>query len=367
MFWGLEKQDLTAFIVLLFCLIKLPQVLFGLAAISAIVVSLGLTNKNKNSTGFKMPDPFFFYILGVGLLCFLLYNIDINTIGTALSEVGIKIIWVFAAAILWILVNTHSVSVLVDKKVPFKTLLYADLTGNAYNNIIPFAGVGGEPYKVKVMSEYIGVNNASRVAVQNRLINSSTAFIFTSIMAIATVITLDLNTKVHNLFLAAGIISAIIGLAISFVSISNLPDKILSFVFKKSQFLKDYKIEQLPKKTFLIAAFWQLIGRALNMVEIYAIFIVLNFDPSLAHVLCISAFLSITGAVFFMIPQGLGVSEAGIQTAFSILGYDTSLGMTFGLIRRARVIFWALLGIAIHITYLIIEKSFSQQKTKEGI
>ena len=96
----------------------------------------------------------------------------------------------------------------------------------------------------------------------------------------------------------------------------------------------------------------------------WPIFYVLGLAPEFSSIITVSAFISMSGVIFFIIPQGLGVSEASVSTAFVFLGLGASVGLIFGLVRRARVIFWALLGVAIHVTILIIRKVSSQEMGK---
>lgn len=49
-----------------------------------------------------------------------------------------------------------------------------------------------------------------------------------------------------------------------------------------------------------------------------------------------------------MIPQGIGVNEAGLTAAFRILGWSTSDALALGLLRRARIVGWALMGLLLH-------------------
>ena len=313
-------------------------------------------NKKKKEKGFKFSASLFFYFLGALVLAALIYNLGFETITATLKEVGFSVFWVFASAILWVLVNSYAVSFLVNHQVPFKTLLYVDLTGNAYNNIIPLAGVGGEPYKIKILSEHIGLDRASRAMIQNRLINSTTSFFYTVFLVAVSLLYIDLEKNVYTLLLIAGCLSAVIGTVVSWLTLSSAPDRVSKFILQKSNLLKEYKAEPLSTRAFLWASFWQLIGRALNMVEIYLIFWVLGFDPYFSEVVFVSCFLSISSAIFFMIPQNIGASEAGVSTAFVLLGYSATLGLTYGLIRRARVIFWALFGVSLHLGSVLWEK-----------
>ena len=313
-------------------------------------------NEKKKKTGLRFTASLLFYFLGALILGWMIYNLGFETITATLKEVGYSVILVFASAILWVIANSYSVSFLVNHQVPFKTLLYVDLTGNAYNSIIPLVGVGGEPYKIKILSEYIGLDNASRAMIQNRLLNSTTAFFYTVFLVAVSLLYIDLEKNVYNLLLFAGCLSGVIGMAISWLTLSSAPDKVSKFILKKSNLLQDYREEPLSTKAFLWASFWQLIGRALNMVEIYLIFVVLGFSPMFSEVVFVSCFLSISGLVFFMIPQNLGASEASMSTAFVLLGYTAALGLSYGLIRRGRVVFWALLGVGLHLGSWLWEK-----------
>ncbi len=350
MFFGLEQQDTAALIAAIFCIANLPVPLFWLAAGAGLFITLGLVSAGrKRKAGFAMPDPFYFYMAGIILLCVLIYHMDLQTIAQSLQEVGWGVLWAFATAATWVLVNTWALSVLLKHQVPFRTVLYVELTGNAYNNILPLAGLGGEPYKVKVLSEHIGVDRAGRAVIQNRLIHSMTGLMFTAIMVFMSLLLVELESKLFTFLLIGGCIALVFSLSIGFVVMSSAPGRFSGYLLKKLKFLKEYKDEPLPKPDFLSAVFWQLMGRTCNLIEIYAIYVLLGFSPGLADLILVSTFLSITGAVFFLIPQGLGVNEASISTAFSILGYATTLGLSFGLIRRARVVVWALLGVALHL------------------
>ena len=79
------------------------------------------------------------------------------------------------------------------------------------------------------------------------------------------------------------------------------------------------------------------------------------------------ALLSLSSTIFFVIPQGLGVSEGSSSWAFKILGLGGELGLIFGLIRRSRVIFWAILGVAIHLTVLLIRRANNRRRVREVV
>ncbi|MBK9016434.1 MAG: flippase-like domain-containing protein [Saprospiraceae bacterium] len=87
----------------------------------------------------------------------------------------------------------------------------------------------------------------------------------------------------------------------------------------------------------------------------YAIFAILGYDPSMADIITIAGAIAVSASVFFM-PAGLGVNELGIASALTILGYPAALIISFSVVRRASVIFWALLGVALHATVTVAKK-----------
>jgi uncharacterized membrane protein YbhN (UPF0104 family) len=99
------------------------------------------------------------------------------------------------------------------------------------------------------------------------------------------------------------------------------------------------------------------------MVELLVIFSILGYSPSIIDLTAVAGMISTSATLFFIIPQGLGVNEIGISSALALLTYPASLGITFGLIRRARMIFWALFGLALHLGFSVV-KRFSLSRAR---
>jgi len=120
--------------------------------------------------------------------------------------------------------------------------------------------------------------------------------------------------------------------------------------------LADYRSNPIKKTVFLKALGFKMIGRLLSMVELLIIFLLLGFSPSFLDILTVMTVLTIGSSILFIFPQGIGVHEAGITGAFSILGYSAAMGLSFGLIRRARGLFWMIFGIALHLVVVLFNK-----------
>lgn len=372
-FWReFTKQDVTALLAFLLSIIFLYQVVFWMALIGTLVMAISISKKinsaqvNENQPNlFSKIDPVIFYLLGIVILCALIYNMDIETVTTSLRDVGKAVLWVFATAILWIICDTLCIANLLQYRVKFIDLIYNQLTGDAYNKIIPLAGLGGEPYKVKHLTNWLDWQTASRSVVQDRLIHSMSGILFT---CLATFITIGFGTLGSEyswlMGITAGILT-IIGGGMIWITLSTAPARIAGYLLKKLNLEHEFVPEQLPVGRFVVSLFFKMLGRALNLVEIYAIFVILGIQPEFLDLVAVAAFISFSATIFFVVPQGLGVNELGISAALVLLGHPAAFGLTFGLIRRARMIFWALFGVALHVTVIVAKKvKVSRQMVK---
>ncbi|MEM1324176.1 MAG: lysylphosphatidylglycerol synthase domain-containing protein [Bacteroidota bacterium] len=368
---GIDKQDVSAFIAFILCVVGLYKVMFWLVCIGSVVVAITITRtvnaKKKKKYALRAPDPILFYMIGVVILCLLIYNMEVEAVFESLSTVGGMIFLVFATAIPWIIANTLSTSNLIKHKIPFIDLLYIEITGDAYNAIIPLAGLGGEPYKIKSMTSWMSLEDASSAIVQNRLIHSLTGILFTAITVLITLSLVEMPEKLVIPMIITSCVLMVIGLLMSWATMTTVPTRLSGYILKKLKFLNEYRNEPLPFSRFIISFFFKMLGRALSLVEIYVIFILLGQEPHIAELITVVALLSLSSTIFFVIPQGLGVSEGSSSWAFQILGLGGELGLIFGLIRRSRVIFWAILGVAIHVTVLLIRRANNRRRVREVV
>ena len=298
----------------------------------------------------------FFYILGLGILAYLIYRMDVTTIGEALTSVGWNIIFVFLAAVPWMFMDTMSIYNLTNFKVPFFHTLFNQLTGNGYNAIIPLAGLGGEPYKVQHFSRWLELDFATRAIIQDRLLHMLSGTMYSSITAFALLFIAPLEPEVYSIVL----ITAVVFMAYSFlamwVTLSSAPTKFSGFILKKLKFLDQFRHERLSKRKFLMSFCFKMASRFLSMVEIYVIFKVFGMDPTFIEVLTVSGALFMSVSLGFFVPQGMGVNEYSMSYGFVLLGLDASLGLSGGLLRRARIIFWALFGVFLHLGSMLVNR-----------
>lgn len=297
-------------------------------------------------------------LVGVAILACLVYYMDVTILVNSFRMMGLKIFFVFGIALLWIFSNTYCLSLLLQHKIPFHHILYTQITGDAYNVITPLAGVGGEPYKAKHLSNWVTLDTASEAIFRDRLIHSLSGILYTSLSMVVVLLFVPLEKKYLLAFSIIGIVLLVLSILFSFLILSNAPTKYFGTLLKKLKVLKNYKSNPLGKVLFFKALGFKLLGRVFNLVEFLVIFVLLGIQPSLLELVTISALLSLSSTLLFIVPQGIGVNEAGISGAFQLVGRSADLGLSFGLIRRARVLFWALLGMVLHVLFVFFNKRY---------
>jgi len=311
--------------------------------------------QKKQSPRLK-PKSLAFYTIGLVILGYLIYRLDVSTIGQSFKTIGTGIFYIYLAFIPRLILGTLCIHNLIHRKVSFWTTLYNQLTGNSYNNIIPLAGLGGEPYKIQHFSKYVGIEFATKAIVRDRMIHMLTGTLFSSLSAFTMVSLIELETELRLAILIIASVLLAFSIAAIFLTISSAPVKFSGFILKKLKFLEKFESERLSKRRFLLSFIFKLGARSMSMLEVAVILTLLGYSASFTNVITVTSMLSLSASIFFIVPQGMGVNEGGTSWAFVLLGLDASVGFSLGLIRRARIISFALLGIIIQLIAVSYKK-----------
>ena len=370
------KQDVVALWVFLFCALGLAAPMFWLSfvGIAAIAVTIsrtigraqarqaaaagdGLGGAASQAQG---ADPFLFYLAGIVLLGALVLWVPTNEL-SALPPFGVELAAVMIPALIWTFTNAIGLSVLLRGGLGLSTLYMNQWVGESYNAILPLAGLGGEPYKIRHLSRWLPVSEASHAVVRERLVHAISGPLFTAFALAAGTWLVPLEPFYRNGFIMAAVVMALAALLLTFVALSRASSGFTERLLKWLRVSEDYREEELDTGRFFVVLGLKLLGRALGGVEAYLIFLLLGLEPDMGQILCVLAFIGASSIIFFVIPQGLGVNEAGISGAFALLGFAPHLGLTYGLIRRARVVVWSLLGVALHLGSLGVARLMRQR------
>ncbi|RMF15745.1 MAG: UPF0104 family protein [Candidatus Dadabacteria bacterium] len=348
---NLLKPDAFPVLVPLFALSGMAGPLFwfsGIALTGILIALLRLASSGAESKAIsRSATTFLFYTLGVLIVVWLVTNMPIADLRAAIETVGPSAAWLLLMPVTWAIPFALTLWILLDRRVSFRDTLYTQVTGDAFNNIIPLMGLGGEPYKVSHLSKFIPIEDASRAIVESRLIHALSGVLFTALVLGITPFSVELEPGMaYGLGILSGLmVVAAIGLV--WITRSQVPSRATGFVLNKLKLTDDIRAQQLNWRKLNLALLFKLIGRSSKFVELWLIFLLLGYTPSFGDVVLVEAAIMGAASIFFVMPQGLGVHELGITQAFRMLGLSAADGLAFGLIRRARVVSYALTGLMI--------------------
>ena len=347
---GLIKQDVQALIAMLFCLAGLPGPYFWITLAGSVAMTVSVVRGlgGEGASGAR-ARVFLFYGAGLLLLTWLASRMPFESIGAAFSNAGAGVILAFATAPLWYAANAVGLGLLLGGRVGIRHLFYNQVVGEAMNTIVPLAGLGGDVFRVRHLSGFVGAGPATRAVVQDRLMHALSGPLFAGAAIGLTLWLVPLDPAVAaGLAVTAALLIAAGALLLLFM-LTPYSTRWSGALFRRLSSGSSEGTFAPPRRRLVLGVLAaKLAGRTLNLVEIAVILRILGLDAAPELVIAIAGLLSASAVVFFMVPQGLGVNEAGIAGAFSMVGVAGPYGLAFGLIRRARVVTWAALGLTLH-------------------
>lgn len=258
-------------------------------------------------------------------------------------------------------------------QVGFAEAFRAYLIGDSVGNLMPLGIVVSEPVKAVMLRRRVPLVAAlSAVAVENIFYSLSVAlFIFAGTAALLFSFPLPSALRVASFATLAGVVAIIAaaylllrrqwrllsgaldalgrrGIAQSVITegrrerAAHLEEGVYGFYRRnRSRFVP----------TLLMEGLFHLAGVA----EVYlTLFLISDVPPTLLTALILESVNRVINVVFKFVPLRVGVDEAGTGMLTQVLSFGTAVGVTLAIVRKARVIFWTGVGVA-----LLLQRGFS--------
>jgi len=355
-FYPFVKFESIPFIVLVASAFNTSALIFWCstaALILSIIVILRLLGHQTTEEARTLRHSvvtFIFYLFGAAILLYLVLRLPIGEIMEAINTVGTEVTWLILFPAVWAIPNAITLMVLLDYRISFLNALYTQVSGDGFNGITPLLGMGGEPYKAKHLSRYVSLEDSSRAIVQSRLIHALSGVFFTAVILSICLVIIDFSNlpELKIAIIVFTIVMVVTTVLILWLTKSKAPTHFTGFILSKFKLIEEFRHDPLSWSTLLVATSYRLVGRLGRFLELYIIFLVLEIVPSFADLVLVQGMIMASLNLFFFVPQGLGVNEAGIVSAFNIIGYAAATAVVFGLIRRARMIVYSLSGLIVY-------------------
>ena len=237
------------------------------------------------------------------------------------------------------------------------------LAGEAFNNILPAASMGGEPIKAMLLKNLHGINYDESISslILTRTINAI-ALIFFLIIGFLLILENDIFDKEYRKIAGVGLI-ILISLIFLFFAIQrfqltsliskslserrgfNWLENFLSHIKSIDERLVSFYTVQYRRAaiSFTLAFFNWVIG----VGEIIITMHFLGYPITFADAWIIEAIAQLVRAATFFIPASIGAQEGAFFVIGSTITGSPTLGFSVAIIRRAREIIWIFIGLMV--------------------
>lgn len=249
----------------------------------------------------------------------------------------------------------------------FRDAFAARVMGDALGNIIPLASVAvAEPSKAAFVAHRVPLMaSLSALALENIFYSLSVALLIFS-GTTALLFSFSLPKPLRYASIIAMMVTLIIapvgyfvlrrqwkflsrpmsllggwGIARTWITESGIPraqsleNRIYGFYARNSNRLISI---------FLLEVCFHLAG----ITEIYVtLYFISSVPPTLLTAFILESVNRVINVVFKFIPLRTGIDEAGTGMLAKVLGFTTAVGVTLAIVRKARDIFWASIGVAL--------------------
>jgi len=307
------------------------------------------------------------FVLGAALLVYVVRKIGVQPIFTALSHVGFGFFLVVALNGLRHMLRTIAMRLSVTPEHRRFTFLqaFAARLGGESMSFLTFAGpLLGEATKVALLRKRVPlVHGVPALVVDNLLYNLSVVLVIFSgacLMLFAypvPTIARDVLIGIAS-FAFLGLIAAAMATRRRVTLLTNIIDH-LARKGVRPKFLRTrrhhiYRIELTVYGFYKRrrAAFFSMIGLDLishvtSVVEVYVTLRLLGFVPQLTAAYIIESLTKVINFAFGFVPGTIGVYETGNGIILRTLGYTAAIGVALGIVRKASIVFWTIIGLCI--------------------
>ncbi|HEX8738005.1 MAG TPA: lysylphosphatidylglycerol synthase transmembrane domain-containing protein [Pyrinomonadaceae bacterium] len=322
-----------------------------------------------------------FTILGIALFSYFIFSIGFYEILHGVRRIGFEgfafIIFIYFLRIL-IRAASWKLSVSAPYSLSLRDCVEGVMIGEAMSSIIPLGIlVSGTSKAVSVRKKMPIVVALSTVATEN-LFYSLVTGLFISFGGIVFLRNFELSENwILTLDILIGFVFLLIVLGILMVIRQwHFLSEILERLYERGILHRWTENGRMHARLFenLIYGFYrqypqrfapifvlQILFHALGILEVWFILNRLSDAATLYSAFLLESISRVITVVFKLIPFLIGVDEAGAQFVTETLALGAGLGVTLAIVRKGRIIFWAILGVA-----LILKRGLSFSDIKKA-
>jgi uncharacterized protein (TIRG00374 family) len=308
------------------------------------------------------------FLLGLGLLIYVVYRIGYQSILDSVSNVG----WGFLI-ILGLNITRHflrSASMYLAIEPALRTFKYRSAVAARFGGeaVTFFTFTGpflGDATKAVLMKKDLPLTHGASAVIIDNILYYVTVILVVLAGVAALLVNYGSSGSAMSKVLLAIVIVAVVMFGflmlaimyrvtplthmIDFLDKRRIAPKFL--VRRKENILtvenNVFQFYHNRRRDFLTVFSISLGVHVVSVVEVYCALTFLGYAASPSTAFIIESLTKVINAVFGFIPGTIGVYEGGNEVILRTLGYDLGVGIALGLVRRGAILFSTVIGIII--------------------
>jgi hypothetical protein len=292
-------------------------------------------------------------VAAIGGACLFVWTIRVAGGGAVLDGVrrlgrGFAIVWLLGGLRYVVRSIAWSLCVEDGQRLPITAAVSASVAGDAIGNITPFGFFASEPSKIVFLGDRLDAQaSIGALALENLFYSGSVVA-----MLVGGTVALLLSFDVpHAVRLASlSVLGGTLFSAVTAAWVVLARVRLLSRVFPQARSVEDrvFAFARVhPERLAPIAA----LEAAYHLLAVFEIWFALALITGSAPTLLTSFVLEYVNrtitVVFQFVPMWIGVDEAGTGLLTSVLRLGPATGVSLALARKARILAWTSIGVAL--------------------
>ena len=302
---------------------------------------------------------------GSGVFAWLLWSLGFNVIYQNVMATGWWFLAILGAWCVTYSLNSCTLALLLGSdrhRVGPSRILGTIVAGFAMNYATPVVHMGGEPFRMMVLSEWIERSRAAFATIAFKAFNTAATVTH---WLIGLVVFVCIGPAPHRpavaaLVVFAGVLAAVLvsiaraergvfSALMDFASRRPRLGRLQRFLLAHERTLREIDVHlgdlRKMRQVWLAAWIFEVLARIAMTGEIFFILRALGYDIPFTTALCIDAASSLALNVLFFVPFDLGVREGGLYLILPVFGLPPEVGIYAALVSRVRELFWIGVGL----------------------
>lgn len=265
----------------------------------------------------------------------------------------------------------------------FRDAFNAYLIGDTMGNLVPLGIFVSEPTKAALVRERVPlVAGLSALAVENLFYSLSVMlFIFSGTAAMLLSFPLTKGLRTVSFIILIGVLAIIplgflvirkqwkfLSGTLEFLYGRGIGRRFLETKRERVSSLEDriYGFYQRNSSRFLQIMLCEACFHLAGVAEVYLTLYFIIDKPTLLSAFVLESVNRVINVVFKFVPMRVGVDEAGSGWVTKVLTLGLASGTTLAIIRKARVLFWTAVGVALLVRRGLSVRAVAKQ-TEEAV